>query len=372
MKIYLCTTVTSKDYKSWSNIPYLLHQNLLARGYRVSNFVFREIQPIKYIFNFPIRVLRKLFNFQSIYFYVRTPLHFFCTYLISQYIGMVSNSQDIMIVQGFSYPLRNNKNKMILIGDWPSSYLFNKFLKRKPGFFEAKSIEREDAVIESADAVVTLFPDVFKYLKEKYENKNIYYFGNVVNVDASVFVPKDILSIKKNSNRLLFVGQPFYIDGAKELISCVFNLRSLGYDLHVDVVGIPPGLIEEKYEWLNIHGYLDKGNEEEKQKYYKLLTNARLFVNTTARWNAFQATIEAMYFSIPIVVRLNDNLTEMFPGIHDFSFLVNHDQLLDDLIISSFKNEEKYLEMCKGSRAAVASHTWDNFIDNLVELIKNE
>jgi hypothetical protein len=77
MKIYLCTTATSKKYKSWSNIPYLLHKNFERKDYKVKNFVLRELQPIKFLFNLPVRVLIKFFGLKTTYYYVRTPLHFF-------------------------------------------------------------------------------------------------------------------------------------------------------------------------------------------------------------------------------------------------------------------------------------------------------
>ena len=214
MKIYFCTTASSKNYKSWSNIPYLLHRNLEKRGYVVKNYVMREVEPLKTVFNFPIRVLNKFFKLGTTYFYVRTPVHFFFTYLYSRCIGLMSAKQDVMIVQGFSYPSHNGKNRQIVLGDWPSEYLFEKFLRRQPSRFERKSIDRENAVIEAAAAVITLFPNVREYMLRKYKNKNIYCFGNVVNVDDDVGVPADIQQRKINSNRLLFVGQPFYLPGA--------------------------------------------------------------------------------------------------------------------------------------------------------------
>jgi hypothetical protein len=68
MKIYFLTTQSSKNYKSWSNIPYLTQKNLEEHGYKVVNIVLRELFPLKFIFNFPIRILRKFFKNETIYF----------------------------------------------------------------------------------------------------------------------------------------------------------------------------------------------------------------------------------------------------------------------------------------------------------------
>ena len=69
MKIYFLTTQPSKNYKSWSGIPYLTQKNLEKRGYQVINIVFRELFIIKFLFNLPIRVMKKFFKNSTIYFY---------------------------------------------------------------------------------------------------------------------------------------------------------------------------------------------------------------------------------------------------------------------------------------------------------------
>ena len=54
-------------------------------------------------------------------------------------------------------------------------------------------------------------------------------------------------------------------------LSAVENLRARGYKLNVDIVGIESNLISKKFDWLTIHGYLDKGRPSDKHKYYDLL-----------------------------------------------------------------------------------------------------
>jgi len=371
MKIFFCTTAPSKNYKSWSNIPYLLHKNLERKGYSVKNYVMREVEPLKTVFNLPIRALNKFFKLGTTYFYVRTPVHFFFTHLCSRWIGLISTKNDVMVVQGFSYPLHNGKNKQIILGDWPSEYLFETFLKRQPSRLERKSIDRENAVIEAADAVITLFPNVREYMLRKYKNKNIYCFGNVVNVDDDVAIPADIQQRKNKSNRLLFVGQPFYLPGALELIAAARSLREKGQVCEVDIVGIDPSLIGVEYAWLRVHGYLDKEKPEDKRKYYELLSNARLFVNTTPGWSGFQALLEAMYFHNPIVVRPNESLKSYFPNLKEFTYLVEGEGArLEAILLESFSDGARYQTMSEVARQSVESSTWANFTENVIRLFK--
>ena len=371
MKIFFCTTAPSRNYKSWSNIPYLLHKNLEKRGFVVDNYVMREVEPLKTVFNLPIRVLNKFFKLGTTYFYVRTPVHFFFTYLYSRFfIGLISTKQDVMVVQGFSYPLRNGKNRQIILGDWPSEYLFEKFLRRQPSRLERKSIDRENAVIEAADAVITLFPNVREYMLRKYKNQNIYCFGNVVNVDDDVVLPSNILERKLNSRRFLFVGQPFYLLGALELIHAARNLRQQGLECEVDIIGIEPSLIGAEYEWLTVHGYLDKEKPDDKKKYYELLSNARLFVNTTPGWSGFQALLEAMYFHNPIVVRPNESLSSYFSNLTTVAHIVDEGgPNLESVLSESLTDTARYQQMSGAARKAVESSTWNDFTDKLIGLL---
>ncbi len=371
MKIFFCTTAPSINYKSWSNIPYLLHKNLEKRGFVVENYVMRELEPLKTLFNLPIRLFNKFFKLGTTYFYVRTPIHFFCTYVYSFWIGLFSDKRDVMLVQGFSYPLRNRKNRLIIIGDWPSEYLFEKFLKRQPSWLERNSINRENTVIEAADIVITLFPNVRDYMNEKYKNKNIYCFGNVVNIDNDVLVPADIKERKLNSKNFLFVGQPFYLAGALELIAAARNLQQMGIDCQVDIVGIDPKLVDTEYGWLKVHGYLDKEKPSDKKKYYELLANARLFVNTTPGWSGFQALLEAMYFHNPIVVRPNESLNSFFSNLNKVAHILEETgPTLESILLDSLSDLAGYQQMSNAARKAVESSTWNNFTTELIGLLK--
>jgi len=341
------------------------------RGYKVKNYVLRELEPFRFIFNLPVRLLNKFFNVGTTYYYVRTPMHFYLTNIYSYFIRLISDKQDVMIVQGFSYPLNNGKNKQIIIGDWPSEYLFEEFLKRQPSCFERNSIDRENEVIEAADAVITLFPNVREYMLRKYKNKNIYCFGNVVNIDDDVVIPADIQKRKIKSQKLLFIGQPFYLQGALELITAAHILRENGVNCEVDIIGINARLIGVEYPWLTVHGYLDKQRPEEKQKYYELLANARLFVNTTSGWSGFQALLEAMYFYTPILVRPNESLNSYFPNLREVAYLLEDGEArLESVLVESFSDSKKYQAMSDLSHNSVKLSTWSYFTDNMIQLIR--
>ena len=49
---------------------------------------------------------------------------------------------------------------------------------------EYRAIKRQDDTIKNANYVVTLFPNVYDFMKQKFNN--IYYLGNVINTVENV------------------------------------------------------------------------------------------------------------------------------------------------------------------------------------------
>ncbi|AWW45637.1 hypothetical protein DPM18_01690 [Polynucleobacter paneuropaeus] len=367
MKIFLCTTASCKFQKSWSNIPFFLNQFLVKYGFNVENIVLKESSVPAFLYNGFFRIFRKIIKSQSTYFYSRTKFHFFLMRLYGTYIKYISAKEDIILQQGYSFSLKNGKNKVILFGDWPYAYYFNKFAKRLPNQYEIRSIFREDKVIENADAVVTLFPDVYDFMTSRYQNKNIFYFGNVVNVD--VLIPSDILSTKVVSKKIIFIGKEHYLSGALELIDAVNKVQKCMGNIHLDIVGIPSKLIHQNYPWLTVHGYLNKDDPRQRSVYYDLLKNARVFVNPTRGWNAFQATLEAMFFSCPIIVRENVNLRKTFPFLENFSYLIDDSSALVDCLQLCLKDQELFKSKSLSASATSSLHTWDYFMGQLTKKV---
>ena len=122
---------------------------------------------------------------------------------------------------------------------------------------------------------------------------------------------------------------------------------------------------------MKVHGYLDKEKPEDKRKYYELLSNARLFVNTTPGWSGFQALMEAMYFHNPIVVRPNESLSSYFPNLKELAYILEEGGAsLVALLLRSFSDGARYQSMSKVSRQSVEASTWSNFTDGVIKLFK--
>jgi glycosyltransferase involved in cell wall biosynthesis len=368
MKIYFCSTESANNYKSWSNIPYLIKNKLEAEGYCVKNIILSELQPIKFLFNLYIRAINLLKKDKTTFFYNRTYLHYLLTYLYSFFIKIIANKADVVIIQGYTHPPIIFKNKTILLGDLPYGYISQNFLKRAPSAFERRAINREDKEIERANIAITLFPAVYDFMVSNYQNKNIHFLGNFVNIDFN-FDPL-ATGFKQSSNRILFIGRSQYIEGARELVEAIRRLRLIGYEIFLDIVGITFAEMSINDDWVSVYGYLDKGVPTEKSKFYELLKNARVVANTTKNWNGFQALLEGMYFSNPVLIRGNPNINKFFDNLNDISYMV--DDSPDSLFVvikEIFADDMLYASKAVSARRASEQHTWNAFIKKLSALI---
>ncbi|BEI38352.1 hypothetical protein PHIN8_02960 [Polynucleobacter sp. HIN8] len=371
MNIYFCTTESANSYKSWSNIPYLVKTKLEAEGYYVKNIILHELALTKFIFNSFIKLINIFKKDKTTFLYNRTYLHYFFTYYYSILIKVFAKKDDVIIIQGYTHPPKIFKNKTIMLGDWPYEYIFDNFLKRAPSAYEKHAIKRENIEIERANIVITIFPDVYDFMITNYHNKNIHFLGNFVNIDFSQNPPA--IEHKQSSNRILFIGRAQYLDGAHELVEAINQLRLLGYEIFLDIVGISKSEMPINYDWVTIHGYLDKGRPAEKNKFYELLKNARAVANTTKNWNGFQALLEGMYFSNPIIIRKNPNINKYFDNLSDFSYIIDDSpNSLATNIKKIFIDERLYKLKVKSARRISEFHTWDLFIKKLTFFINEK
>ncbi|MFC1760264.1 glycosyltransferase, partial [Candidatus Neomarinimicrobiota bacterium] len=310
----------SSKISTWSNIPYFFTETLLSKGIKVNRVDLSPAYFIKVIFHVTLYRVLRIINKNSTYNYFRSFIHFTnVKYRIKKAIKQYPNS-DANIFLTFSFSsVGLTKKPSIQFCDWTYDYYFKYFLDRKPDFFEKRCIKRENSQIEGSVLVFPLFPSVAEYMKKRYKNANIHYLGNVIN---SLYVVSeiDILKHKENSNNILFVGSKKYIEGAKSLINAFEKLKQKLSQLTLHIIGMDAGDFESLPKDVYCYGYLDKGKNDDRELYYKLFREAKLFVNTTPKWGAFSASIEAMYFYIPVIISPYNDFVETFGNDIDFGY----------------------------------------------------
>lgn len=366
-EITIFTYGDSKKISTWSNIPYFFTTTLEKKGIVVNRI---DITPssriLKKIFKLGLyRILPKLYKNNS-YNYLRSFLFKIEANLKIKKAVKKYPKSDSFIFLNFDFSSkRYSKKPSILFGDWTYEHYINYLLNREPNFFEFQYIKSQNRKIKESDIVFPLFPGMAEQLKHK---GNIKYLGNVINSSIESN-KKEILKQKKDSNKIIFIGSNKYIEGAKKLLESYNILKKKYPKLSLDFIGLKETDFNNLPKDVKCHGYLDKGNNEQREIYYKLLKEARVFVNTTPKWSAFSASVEAMYFYNPVIVPSYEEFVKTFgENFNGGIYCNNNDNLAEkiELII----NSQSYEEFSINARTLVKNFTWDSYIDKVLLEIK--
>jgi glycosyltransferase involved in cell wall biosynthesis len=253
--------------------------------------------------------------------------------------------------------------------DWSFGYAIECQRGRSPDEYEKRSIEREHNLVALADEVFVLFPLAEKYLKNSRPTARTHYLGNVINAVVEPSVGD--LAVKLTKQSLLFIGKPHYIAGANRLISAYNNLKPTHPHLTLEIVGMDATFFDNLPEGVRCHGYLDKGRQSDCDKYYELLRQARLYVNTTPGWASFSATLEALYFYTPIITSRYPEIVETLgEELNCGSYCDVQTYALEELI-ELYLAEDSFTLPAISANEIASQFKWENYIDKFLEIIEN-
>jgi glycosyltransferase involved in cell wall biosynthesis len=365
-EVTVFTNGDSRNLSTWSNVPYFFTETLLLKGIQVNRV---DISPSPFLAKIYAKTFQKLLKAinNRTYDYLRSFMHFIDVKLKIWKALKKCKDSDVSIFLTFSFSSAGlTKKPTILFCDWTYDHYFKYFLNREPDLLERACIAREDRQIENADLVFPLFPGVADYMKSRYGNRNIFYLGNVVNslLDVDEF---EILEKKLSANNILLIGSTKYLEGAESLIQAYISLKERFPKLSLSIVGMNREDFVALPDGVTCYGYLDKAKKEERELYYSLLIGAKVFVNTTPKWGAFSATLEAMYFYNPIIVTPYDEFVQTFGLDINFGYYCNDDSIasLCSNIINILENAF-YKSLTINAHEAVKDYTWSAYIDKLL------
>lgn len=369
-EVTVFTDGDSRLMSTWSNVPFFFTEALRSMGIIVNRVNITHSVQLEKVYGAIIFRTISQFNKRTSYTYRRSHIHFWATRnKIAKAIKQHHNS-DAFIFISFCFSAVGLTNKPIIqFHDWTYEYEFNYFHNRDPDFLERQSIKREDSQIKGADLVFVLFPGVADYMQRRYMDNKVYYLGNVIN---SLYKgSEDDINNKDKSNSLLFVGSIKYIDGAKALVASFESLKKDNPLLTLDIVGITQNELEHLPTGVFCHGYLDKGDDSQRNLYYDICKRAKIFINTTPKWGSFSASIEAMYFYTPVIVSPYSEFVQTFGQDIDFGQYCEHNEVefINEAILS-IMNSDRYRNLCLNAHNAVKDFTWDAYMKKLVQKIE--
>ena len=376
MKVKEVTVFSNGDsskMRTWSNIPYFFTETMLSKGIKVNRVDLSPLLLIKIMFNMTVYAVLRILNMNSTYNYFRSFIHFTnVRYRIKKAIKQYPDS-DANIFLTFSFSSTGLTLKpSIQFCDWTYDHYFKYILDRKPGFWEKQCIKREDSQIEGSDLVFPMFPSVAQYMKKRYKNTNIHYLGCVINSLYDVS-ETDMIKHRKNSNNILFVGSKKYIEGAQSLINAFEKLKQKLPQLILHIIGMNFGDFDNLPKDVYCHGYLDKGKDADRELYYKLFREAKIFVNTTPKLGAIMATIEAMYFYVPVITSPHEHFTGIFGNNINFGYYCEQNSpILIEGSILKILNNISYESLCLNAHKSVEEFTWNAYMDKLLIQIEDK
>lgn len=378
MKQQVITVFTdgdSSELSTWSNVPYFLTKTLENKGFIVHRVNVGVHPKISLFFNkFITKLIKLIYNKKSEYYFNRTILYEYIVQKKMKKAVKKYKDTNLFISTSFSFtPWKYTEAKKVLFCDWTIDYYYKYFLNREPDRLEQLSINRQNKHIENSNLVISLFPNVTDFMKEKYEQqKNIHYLGNVINSELTLN-KEEVLNCKKNSNSILFIGGLKYLEGAKCLIRAFKIIKRVYPSLNLNIIGISKDHFDSLPEGVNCYGYMDKSNPMDNDLYYSLIRDGKVIVNTTPKWAAFSATVEAMYWFTPVITTPYNSFIETFGKQIEFGYYCekNDFNMLSDYILGIFRlDNDNYLKLCKESNRVVQKFTWDNYVNNILNTIE--
>ena len=364
-----CSGDSSKK-STWSSLPYNLTENLLSRGIKVNRVDICESENAKWWFDRTIRRIARKIHPATTYEYYRSLGHFWRTRQKIKIALKRYPHADANLFFTFSHSSAGLSDKpSILLCDWTHHYNIAHFLGRAPDFFERGSIKREGQVINRASLVVSTFPDVTDYMKSRYKNANVCYFGKGF-WQMKTPVQSEIMPQKLMSKDILFIGNTRYREGAGSLISAYQKVKNDLPGIQLHIVGMRSEEFPNCPDGVHFYGFINKDIPKQEELYYSLLKRARVFVNTTPKLGSIGAMIESMQFFTPVIAVPEKYMLSYFGERIEFGHYCM-DNSLETLYskIKAVLKANDYTSLCEKAHAAVSRYPKSNCVDQLLSKI---
>jgi glycosyltransferase involved in cell wall biosynthesis len=369
-RLLVVSTEDSTRLSSWSNVPYLFCKTLEDQGLELGRLTLRPQGVMGSAVRWALRLLKFLrVRKESTWDYTRSA-HYYWRVQRQIDLALEREAFDGVLVLNFSYgPSLPPKVPLYLFCDWSLSYAIECQRLRRPGSLERASILRENRLINAASAVFVLFPLAERFVRSALPQARTHYLGNVIN--AVEGPDEGDIKLKQASFSLLFVGKPHYREGALQLIDAYRQLKKALPTLALNIVGMGEEFFGHLPEGVFCHGYLDKGDPAQREKYYGLLRRARLFVNPNPKWASFSAALEAMYFYTPVVTSAYAEMEETFGKDISFGAYYRADdtQPLCELLYRLMSSKD-YESMARNAHIEASPFSWDAYVKRVLNVIE--
>jgi glycosyltransferase involved in cell wall biosynthesis len=371
-KVILCADGDSRSIDVWSNIPFLLAEELERRGIELVRVNLAQSLWIKRLWRYTLGPRHKLCHWRTSFeFYRSRTNHWLTTRRLNRAIRRHGAPGTILINLSISAAPTRSSIPVVLFSDWSYHHYITARLGRQPDRAERGTISRDTAAMARASLVVLLFPESAARLQREIPAGRFRFLGHVIN-DHPLAPPPPAEPPAANPHRpwrLLFIGRPRYREGLDRLLASI-QLLPADLPVQLDVIGLNATQVSDLPNPLHpvhLHGYLSKAESSQRQLYYHLLNQADLIVNASERWGGFSATVEAMHRRTAVLTPPYSEFTAIFGDAIPFGLLLRDlsPQALSAVISAELAAPQRLKAQQEAAHGAVAGFSWPAFVDRL-------
>lgn len=352
------------DASLWSSVPYLYLNELKRRGILVHVVNFYPYRFIARLYNYASYRWHRAMKSKMIRSFTQSRLgYYFATPLIRRAIKKYSTA-DCCIFIGCGYGNYWTKTPSVLFAESSFEKNIRERIGRELTYAEKAVAKQHRKAFKNATLVTMLFPRDMDYIKAITPNGNILYKGtNVINTFLEKAVDESVIAKKDASKHILFVGRDHYLEGANMVVKAFQLLHKKDSNLRLDIIGLSENQIATTSGGVTCYGYLDKSNDVDRELYYKLILQAKVFTNPTPFWGAYSSCIEAMYYYTPCVVHPYDQFASEFGKAINFGEY-NTDFTPEGVAesLSKILYADNYQNLALVAHERVKDYSWESFI----------
>jgi glycosyltransferase involved in cell wall biosynthesis len=358
----------------------MLASTLERRGIGVLRKDLSPPMVLKILWRYTFGILHKVVNPRTSYDFYRSWTNWLIvTWLLNRLVKCNSANDTILINLSISHSPSKCDIPVILISDWSYDHYIREFLGRKPDLSERRTIIRDRVAMLRASLNVLLFPKSTERLKYLYPEGKFKFISHILNVHPEACLPSPPIATDEVHSSTPHSPLRIVIIGRRKYLSALLRLKDLlkfaGCDLPlmIDIIGIhgsEQDVFDESFSNVRFHGYLRKGVPGERSLYYSLLSNADVFMNLTEVWGPVSATFEAMFFYTSVISPPYDELVALFGEKPAFCRFINPTDLpqISGTLTTLHSNRDILTRQKLAAREASESHTWDRFVDELLDV----
>lgn len=274
MRILLVSKGDARRYRTWSGVPRIVLNRLIASGH--------EVRLLNLLDDF-------WFHFIGI-FWNRThdfrKREFETTeiggWLMARAVRKAAKCCDRVLALTYALDAKRIPRPVELMHDWTQGYFWKRF-----DDVEKRIIER----MRHAERISCFYPESARYLRS--QGLNVDYIGLPTEVPDRVRQCADRKIDESQPKRYVVFASPWHKDNLEGALT---YLRDKAF--HLDVIG----MMGDCSEHVAYHGYLDKDNSAEAKKYWDILANADCLLALGKYWPGGSSIAEAKACGCRILV----------------------------------------------------------------------